>query len=160
MKTTRKIFILLGKIQFLPIWNAFLRCKPNISYSGNVNQFFWGGSGVGGVEVGTACGPLVEMETIDIHYRDSPFTLKAVYFQTFFPFGRMFCLSLVPLSNHIQLYVSLPLNLCYPNMVASSHMYLLNTWDGASMNCAISVKLFTLFTKLFFTKLFPKLSIK
>lgn len=39
---------------------------------------------MGGVEVGTACGPLVEVETIDIHYRDSPFTLKAVYFQTFF----------------------------------------------------------------------------
>lgn len=69
---------------------------------------------MGGVEVGTACGPLVEVETIDIHYRDSPFTLKAVYFQTFFPSGRTSCLSLVPLSNHIQLYISLPLNLSYP----------------------------------------------
>lgn len=64
--------------------------------------------------MGTACGPLVEMETIDIRYRDSPFTLKAVYFQTFFPSGRMFCLSLVSLSNHRQLYISLPLNLSYP----------------------------------------------
>ena len=66
------------------------------------------------MEVGTAGGPSVEMETIDIHYRDSPFTLKAVYLQTFFPSGCMFFLSLVPLSNNIQLYISLPLNLCYP----------------------------------------------
>lgn len=81
-----------------------------------------------------ACGSLLEMETTDIHHRDFPFILKAADFQTFFFSSLDVCLflSLVLFSNHLQLYVSLPLILCC--LVTSSLTYLFNTEMGPVTN--------------------------
>lgn len=79
--------------------------------------------------MGIACGSLLEMEITDGHHRDFPFILKAVDLQTFFSsLGVCFFLSLVLFSNHLQLYISPPLKLCY--LVARSLTYLFNTETG------------------------------